>query len=125
MGLGSSICLGLASLASATPSSLVTASTSNHKRTHLELDCLAFNLINKNTISDVGGLGPEALREPASKAEEVQKRMEEVLQRESDVYPEKLVISLEHKYKQESLCFAGLKGGGLHRHRSFSKLQRQ
>ena len=45
--------------------------------------------------------------------------MEEALQRQSDVYSEKLVISLEHKYKQETLRFARLKGGGLHRHRSF------
>ena len=47
--------------------------------------------------------------------------MEEALQRQSDLYPEKLVIPLEHKYKQENMCFDWLKGEGLHRHRSFSE----
>ena len=77
--------------------------------------CLVFNLVRQNLMtSNVEGLGPEALREIASKVDQVQKVLEpwkeEVIQGVSEVYPDKLAIPLEHKYTKENLCFTELKG---------------
>ena len=76
--------------------------------------CLAFNLIRQNVTSNVEGLDPEALREIATKVDQVQKVLEPwkegVIQGVSDVYPDKLAIPLEHKYTKENLWFTGLKG---------------